>query len=47
MPAADATDVTRVFLLLDIDGTLVMTDHLYVLAFQDLMKPHVEKWNGE
>ena len=26
-------------LLLDIDGTLALTDRLYVLAFQDLMRP--------
>jgi len=26
--------------LLDIDGTLAMTDHLYVLAFADLMRPY-------
>lgn len=26
-------------LLLDIDGTLALTDHLYVLAFADLMRP--------
>ena len=26
--------------LLDIDGTLAVTDHLYLLAFQDLMASH-------
>lgn len=27
-------------LLLDIDGTLVLTDHLYVEVFRELLKPH-------
>ena len=30
----------RVHMLLDIDGTLAMTDHLYMLTFRDLMQPY-------
>tara|TARA_B110001452_G_scaffold221518_1_gene194089 strand:- start:95 stop:928 length:834 start_codon:yes stop_codon:yes gene_type:complete len=38
----DAAGVARprVHMLLDIDGTLAMTDHLYMLTFRDLMRPY-------
>ena len=36
-PEDSASTAKPIFLLLDIDGTLVMTDHLYLLVFQDLM----------
>ena len=29
----------RVHMLLDIDGTLAMTDHLYMLTFRELLQP--------
>jgi len=34
------TPTPQVCLLLDIDGTLAVTDELYVLAFADLMRPY-------
>ena len=40
MPAdSSAAGAVPLNLLLDIDGTLAITDRLYLLAFQDLMRP--------